>query len=89
MGITLIAAALISLFALAFITRNLRKILLVIRRFKDGNLDARITLKGRGELSEFAVSFNEMADTIVRSIDAAGTKIKYCIGAFIVTWLMR
>ena len=73
MGITLIAAALISLFALAFITRNLRKILLVIRRFKDGNLDARITLRGRGELSEFAVSFNEMADTIVRNIEEMKT----------------
>ena len=38
MGITLIAAAFFSLIALAFITRNLRKIVLVIRRFKEGDL---------------------------------------------------
>jgi signal transduction histidine kinase len=73
MTITLIAAALISLIALALITRNLRKIILVIRRFKDGNVNARITNKGKGELGEFADSFNEMADTIVSNIEEIKT----------------
>jgi len=73
MGITLIAAAIISLIALAFITRNLRKIVVVIRRFKEGDLSARVNLKGKGEISEFGDSFNEMADTIVKNIDEMKT----------------
>jgi signal transduction histidine kinase len=69
MAITLIGVAIISLIALGFITRNMRKIIFVIREFKNGNLNARISLKGRGEFNEFADSFNEMADTIVRNIE--------------------
>jgi len=73
MTITLIAAALISLIALAFITRNLSRIIYVIRKFKDGDLNTRIKLKGRGELGEFADSFNEMADIIVSNIEEMKT----------------
>ncbi len=73
MGITLIGVAIISLIALGFITRNMRKIVTVIREFKNGNLNARIKLKGRGEFNEFADSFNEMADTIVQNIEEMKT----------------
>jgi signal transduction histidine kinase len=73
MTITLIAAALFSLIALGVITRNLRKIVNVIRRFKDGDLDARIKFKSKGELGEFADSFNEMANTIVGNIEEIKT----------------
>jgi signal transduction histidine kinase len=73
MAITLIAAAIISIIALALITRNLRKIIYVIRKFKDGDLNARIKLKGGDELAEFADSFNEMADTIVSNIEEMKT----------------
>ena len=69
MVITLIAVAIISLLALGFITRNIRKITIVIRDFKNGKLDKRIKLNGKGELNEFADSFNDMADTIVRNIE--------------------
>ena len=67
MTITLIAAALLSLLALGFITKNLRKIVTVVRRFKEGDLKARIKLKSKGELREFSDSFNDMADTIVKN----------------------
>ena len=73
MSITLIAAAFFSLISLAFITRNIRRIVFVIRRFKEGDLSARVKLKGKSEISEFADSFNEMADTIVRNIDEMKT----------------
>ena len=73
MTITLIAAALFSLIALGIITRNLRKIVSVIRRFKDGDLNARIKLKSKGELGEFADSYNDMADTIVKNIEEIKT----------------
>ncbi len=73
MGITLIGVAIISLIALGFITRNMRKIVEVIREFKNGKLNARIKLKGRGEFNEFADSFNDMADTIVENIEEMKT----------------
>ncbi|MFO7447565.1 MAG: HAMP domain-containing sensor histidine kinase [Ignavibacteriaceae bacterium] len=73
MLISIIAAALIGLAALAFIIRNIRKIVSVTRRFKNGDLNARINLKSKSELSEFADSFNEMADTIVSNIEEMKT----------------
>lgn len=73
MTITLIAAALFSLIALGFITKNIRKIVAVVRRFKEGHLNARINLKSKGELGEFADSFNEMADTIVKNLEEIKT----------------
>lgn len=73
MALTLLGAVIISLIALGFITRNLRKIIMIIRDFKNGNLKARINLKGSGELNEFAESFNDMADTIVGNIEEMKT----------------
>ncbi len=69
MAIALITAALIGFIAIGFITRNIRKINGVIADFQKGNLNARIKLKGKGELNEFANAFNSMADTIVENID--------------------
>jgi len=73
MTITLIAAALFSLIVIGVLTRNIRKIVNVIRKFKEGDLSARIKLKSKGELREFADSFNEMADTIVKNIEEMKT----------------
>ncbi len=69
MIIALLAATIIGFFAIGFIIKNLRKIIMVIRDFQKGNLKARIKLKSKGELQEFAQSFNDMADTIVTNID--------------------
>ena len=68
MIIAFITAAIIGFLAIGFIIRNLRKIVTVIRDFQKGNLSARIKLKSKGELQEFADSFNDMADTIVSNI---------------------
>ena len=73
MTITLIAAALFSLLALGLITKNMGRIVNVVRRFKEGDLNARIKLKTKGELREFSDSFNEMADTIVKNIEEIKT----------------
>ncbi len=73
MGITLIAAAVIGLIALLFITRNLRSIILTVREFQQGNHQARIRFSSSGEMTELATSFNEMADTIVRNIEEIKT----------------
>ena len=69
MGIALLTAAIIGFLAIGFITRHIRRINSVINEFQNGNLDARIKLKGKGELSEFANAFNSMADTIVANIE--------------------
>jgi len=69
MTITLIAAAIVGLIALLFITRNLRTIIHTVREFQKGNHEARIQLSSKGELNELATSFNEMADTIVSNIE--------------------
>jgi signal transduction histidine kinase len=69
MIIALITAAIIGFIAIGFITRNMRRIIYVVRDFQKGNLRARIKLKSKGELQEFAGSFNDMADTIVANID--------------------
>ena len=69
MGITLAAAVIITLIALWFIMANIKRILVVVRDFKNGNLSARIKKKRNDELGEFADSFNEMADTIVRNME--------------------
>lgn len=68
MLIALVAAALIGFIAIGFIVRNIRKIIKVIHDFQKGNLNARIELKSKGELKEFADSFNAMAETIVGNI---------------------
>jgi signal transduction histidine kinase len=73
MSITLIAAVIISLIALYFITKNINSINSVIKEFKNGNTAARIRLKGKGELNDFADAYNEMADTIVRNIEELKT----------------
>lgn len=69
MIIALVAATLIGFFAIGFIIRNLKKLIIVIREFQNGNLNARIRLKSKGELQEFANTFNDMADKIVSNID--------------------
>jgi signal transduction histidine kinase len=73
MIITFIAAAIITIIILGLITKNLRNIVSVIRKFKNGDLSARIKMKGGGELQEFAGSFNEMADTIVSNMEELKT----------------
>lgn len=68
--LTLIAAFLLGLLAIWFITRNLNKIILTVKKFTCGDLSARITYKSKsGELAELAKNFNEMADTINSNIE--------------------
>ena len=68
-SITLIAAIIITFIALIFITKNIREMVKVMRDFKNGNLDARVSTKQTGELREISNSFNEMADTIVQNME--------------------
>lgn len=72
-SITLIASTIISFLAVGFITKQLRKIVTIIRRFKEGDYNARINFKTSGEIKVFADSFNEMADTIITNMQEIKT----------------
>ena len=69
MIIALITAAIIGFLAIGIITWNVRRIVRVIRDFRNGNSSARIIMTNKGELKLFADSFNDMADTIVHNIN--------------------
>lgn len=69
MVLVLVIALALGLVMLYFLTRNLRQIVRVVRRFRSGDLNARIDLRSRGELTQLAKDFNKMADTIVQNIN--------------------
>jgi signal transduction histidine kinase len=66
--LALVLTLLAGLSAIWFITRNLRSLVAVFRRFKEGDLGARISLSGAGELTEVGSTFNDMAATIEKNI---------------------
>ena len=66
--VTLLATLAIGLLAIWFLTKNLRNIIYTVRRFKEGDYKARID-ENKGDFTELADTFNEMADTIVTNID--------------------
>ena len=69
MLITLVAALVVGLIAIWFITRNLQNIISAVRRFRNGDLKARIETKSGREFNNLALAFNDMAGTIVGNIE--------------------
>lgn len=68
--LTLVAAFLIGLGLIILLTRNLRIIIGTVKKFEDGDLNARIPLKNtKGEMALLSRTFNQMADTILQNID--------------------
>ncbi len=67
--LTMLFSAVIGLLAIWFLTKNLRLITRTVRKFQEGDLKARIKNPEKSDISIFANSFNEMADTIVGNID--------------------
>lgn len=68
-AITLVAALLIGILAIWFITKNLQKVISTVNRFRNGEMSARIKVTKGGEINGLAEAFNEMADTIVGNIE--------------------
>ncbi|MBK8563603.1 MAG: HAMP domain-containing histidine kinase [Saprospiraceae bacterium] len=66
---TLLASLLVGLLAIWLITRNLQKIIEVVRRFKEGDGKARVANAKGNDLSLLATTFNDMADTIEANIE--------------------
>jgi signal transduction histidine kinase len=67
--VTLIAAIVLSLLLLWLLVKRLAVIINMVKEFKQGNMQARIPVMGKGELSNMSVAINSMADNIVKNID--------------------
>ncbi|MEM6643314.1 MAG: HAMP domain-containing sensor histidine kinase [Bacteroidota bacterium] len=66
---TLIFAGVLGVVVIWYLTRNLRDIIETVRRFKEGDLDARISNAETKDLSVLSETFNEMAHTLVANIE--------------------
>ncbi len=73
MLITLVATLLAGMLIFWFITRYLNQITAAVRRFKDGHLEERVPVKSSGELKLLAITFNDMAQEILNSIEKIKT----------------
>ncbi|MDX1628919.1 MAG: ATP-binding protein [Fulvivirga sp.] len=69
MLITLAGALLLGILAAWLITKNLNKMIRTVKRFQQGDMEARIPVKKTGGVNDLAIAFNEMADTIVGNIE--------------------
>jgi len=67
--ITLVGALLLGLLAIWYLTKNLTNIISTVRRFKEGDMKARIEHSNQGDFKVLAETYNEMADTIVGNIE--------------------
>ena len=67
--LTMLFVALLGLLAIWFLTKNLRLLIDTVKRFREGDLTARIENPDTSDISIFANSFNEMADSIVGNMD--------------------
>ena len=67
--ITLIAAFSLGLLAIWLITSNLRKIIQTVGKFEQGDLTVRIPVKSDDELGRLSMTFNRMADTLLKNIE--------------------
>jgi signal transduction histidine kinase len=67
--IALLVALILGLLAIWYLTKNLSNIIEKVRRFKEGDYDARIENANDKDLSVLSNTFNEMADTIVANMD--------------------
>lgn len=67
--LTLIGALVIGLLMIFLLTRNLSEIIKTVRKFANGNHEARIQLNNAGELTVLADTYNTMADTIEANLN--------------------
>ena len=65
--LSLLAAMVLGMIAFLYLTRNLRSISQIVRRFKEGDLGARVSQSG--DFDQLGETFNEMADQIVDNIN--------------------
>jgi signal transduction histidine kinase len=69
MLVTLLFALIIGLIVIWLVTKNLRKVINVMQKFRQGDLTARIKMHSTGDIKELSGMFNEMADILTQNID--------------------
>ena len=69
MVLSLIFAFTIGLIIIRLITKNLQKVIEVMQKFKQGDINARIKIQSTGDIKELSGLFNEMADILTRNIE--------------------
>ncbi len=67
--LALIGSLILGMIAVWYITRSLRRITSTVRRFKEGDLSARVPQNEKGDLVMLADTYNEMADRIESNIE--------------------
>ncbi|MEM9142613.1 MAG: HAMP domain-containing sensor histidine kinase [Bacteroidota bacterium] len=67
--LTTLFTAILGLLSIWFLTKNLRLMTRTVRKFQEGDLEARIQNPEQSDIEVFAKSFNTMADTIVDNMD--------------------
>jgi signal transduction histidine kinase len=67
--VSLVAAGVIGLVALAFVTRKLRRMTASVKAFKEGDYSQRVTTTSNDELDQLGSAFNEMAATIQSNVE--------------------
>ena len=69
MLISLIATLIVGLLIIRVITSNYEKIILVMQKFREGDLTARVRVKTTGDEKHLGEIFNEMADILTSNIE--------------------
>lgn len=67
--LSLVAAGMIGLVALALVTKKLRRVTKSVMAFKEGDYSQRVEVTSDDELDKLASAFNEMAETIQKNVE--------------------
>ncbi len=67
--LSLLAAGIVGLVALAFVTRKLRRMRNSVMAFKEGDYSQRVVVTSNDELDDLGAAFNEMASTIQKNVE--------------------
>ncbi|CAN5411567.1 ATP-binding protein [soil metagenome] len=69
MILTLLATFLVGLIIIRVITNNFSRIIEVMQKFREGDLNARVKVQSTGDLEQMAIIFNEMADILTSNVE--------------------
>ncbi|MEM8895479.1 MAG: HAMP domain-containing sensor histidine kinase, partial [Bacteroidota bacterium] len=67
--LTIVVSVILGALSIIALTKNLREIITQVKRFKEGDYQARIDNPESSDMSTLALTFNEMAETISNNIE--------------------
>jgi signal transduction histidine kinase len=69
MILTLLGAFILGLVIIRIVTNNFSRIIDVMDKFRQGDMSARVHVRGKGDIKQLANIFNEMADILTRNME--------------------